>query len=117
WDEPDRQVDALFTGFWLSHVTRERLTDFLGLARRWLRPGGTFAFIDSLPDPMSGAADQGAWAAPEIAIRRLADGREFRIPKIHYRPAELERAILESGFERADVGTSGRFFILGSARA
>jgi hypothetical protein len=22
WDEPDRQVDALFTGFWLSHVPR-----------------------------------------------------------------------------------------------
>ena len=43
-------ADALFTGFWLSHVERERLGEFLELARRWLRPAGAFAFIDSLPD-------------------------------------------------------------------
>ena len=30
WAEPDRAVDAVFTGFWLSHVPRARLDDFLG---------------------------------------------------------------------------------------
>ena len=30
WAEPDRQVDAVFTGFWLSHVPRARLAEFLG---------------------------------------------------------------------------------------
>ena len=47
WAEPDRPVDALFCGFWISHVPRTRLADFLSLCGRWLKPGGTLAFIDS----------------------------------------------------------------------
>ena len=77
WAEPDRAVDALFMGFWLSHVPRERLADFLALAHRWLKPGGRLAAIDSLPDSASGAADH-AEPADDLAVRRLADGREFR---------------------------------------
>src|SRR4029078_5474035 len=50
WAEPDRQVDAVFTGFWLSHVPRARLDPFLALVRRWLTPGATLGFTDSLHD-------------------------------------------------------------------
>jgi hypothetical protein len=116
WAEPDRQVDALFAGFWLSHVERDRLGAFLGLVRRWLRDGGTFAFIDSLPDPQSGAADHATPAADRSA-RKLADGREFEIVKVYYTPAELQAALLEAGFGSADVTTTGRFFVLGRATA
>src|SRR5262245_26608773 len=72
WAEPDRQVDGLFCGFWLSHVERDRTASFLELARRWLKPGGQLAFIDSLPDPQSGAADH---PRPEndTSFRRLDD--------------------------------------------
>ncbi len=114
WAEPDREVDALFTGFWLSHVPRARLGRFLELTRRWLRPGGTFAFIDSLPDPQSGATDHPA-PADDLSIRHLADGREFSIVKVYYEPAELEAALLEAGFAGAEVTTTGRFFLLGRA--
>ena len=116
WAEPDRQVDALFTGFWLSHVPRERLDAFLALARRWLRPGGAYAFIDSLPDPQSSAADH---PVPEAdrAVRRVADGREFEIVKVFREPVELEDALTRAGFEAASVTTTGRFFVLGSATA
>jgi SAM-dependent methyltransferase len=114
WAEPDRQVDVLFTGFWLSHVPRTRLRAFLELAARWLRPGGTFAFIDSLPDPQSGAADHPP-PADDRALRRLADGREFEIVKVYYRPAELEAGLLTAGFAQAAVSTTGRFFMLGRA--
>ncbi len=117
WAEPDRTVDGLFAGFWLSHVPRERLAEFLGIARRWLRPGGTFAFIDSREDSHSGAADQPLSTEPGIARRRLADGREFRIPKIFYDPGELERALGEAGFDDAEVTTTDRFFLLGRAKA
>lgn len=116
WAEPDRPVDGLFAGFWLSHVPRERLTAFLELARRWLRPGGTFAFIDSLRDPQSGAADNPPPAA-DRSIRRLADGREFDIVKVFYEPPELEAALLGAGFASAEVTTTGRFFVLGRATA
>jgi demethylmenaquinone methyltransferase/2-methoxy-6-polyprenyl-1,4-benzoquinol methylase len=112
WAEPDREVDGLFAGFWLSHVARDRLTDFLRLARRWLRPGGQFAFIDSLPDPRSGAADHPTPAAGR-ARRRLADGREFDIVKVFYEPEELRVVLSQASFDDVDVTTTGRFFVLG----
>ena len=94
WAEPDRTVDAVFCGFWLSHVPRARLGAFLELARRWLKPGGSLLAIDSRPDPSSGAVDQPATpeaeAADGIVRRRLADGREFRVVKVVYPPDELE---------------------------
>jgi demethylmenaquinone methyltransferase/2-methoxy-6-polyprenyl-1,4-benzoquinol methylase len=116
WAEPDRQVDALFAGFWLSHIERDRLGEFLVLARRWLRDGGTFAFIDSLPDSQSGAADHEP-PAGDRSVRKLDDGREFEIVKVYYSPAELEAALLEAGFASADVSSTGRFFLLGRATA
>ncbi len=115
WAEPDRQVDVLFCGFWLSHVPRHRLAEFLALARRWLKPGGTFVFIDSRADPQSGAVDQAVSAEAEISERRLADGREFRVVKVFWQPAELEAALLAAGFVTARVATTSRFFLIGSA--
>ncbi len=117
WAEPDRQVDALFAGFWLSHVPRPRLAAFLALAHRWLRPGGTFAFIDSLPDAESGARDQLVRPDAETSVRRLSDGREFVIPKVFYDPAGLEEALRRAGFREASVTTTSRFFLLGRATA
>ncbi len=116
WAAPDRHVDALFAGFWLSHVPRGRLDEFLALARSWLRPGGSLALIDSLPDAQSGADDHPARNG-DSSLRRLADGREFRIVKVYYQPAELRAALLRSGFASAEVTTTGRFFLLGSATA
>ena len=116
WAAPDRQVDALVCGFWLSHVPRPRTGEFLGLARRWLKPGGIFAVIDSLPDPQSGADDH-VEPAGDMATRRLDDGREFTIVKVYREPAELETALGDAGFSDARVTTTGRFFVLGEARA
>jgi SAM-dependent methyltransferase len=116
WAEPDRKVDAVFTGFWLSHVPRDRLDAFLGIVRRWLRPGGTFAFIDSVLDAQSSAADHPP-PADDVSVRRLDDGREFTIVKVYYEPAELQDALRRAGFEAPSVVTTGRFFLLGSATA
>jgi SAM-dependent methyltransferase len=46
WADPDRTVDAVFCGPWLSGLPPERLPEFLALVRRWLKPGGRFAFLD-----------------------------------------------------------------------
>ncbi|MBA2253611.1 MAG: class I SAM-dependent methyltransferase, partial [Chloroflexi bacterium] len=117
WTPADRQVDAVFTGFWLSHVSRDRLPGFLGIARGWLRAGGTFVFVDSLDDPDSGALDRSPPPGPDLSRRRLGDGRAFTIPKVFYRPDELAAALGEAGFADAEVTTTNRFFLLGSARA
>ena len=117
WEPPDRAVDALFAGFWLSHVPRARLAAFLGLARAWLKPGGIFAAIDSLPDPSSGTADSLPAPAPDLSRRRLADGREFTIPKVLYAPDELAAALAAAGFTDVAVRVTGRFFLLASGAA
>ena len=116
WAEPDRAVDAVFTGFWLSHVPRARLEVFLALVRRWLKPGGTFAFINSLRDPQSSAIDHPAPVA-DASVRRLADGREFTIVKVYYSPDELAGALRTAGFVEPEVTTTGRFFLTGVATA
>ena len=116
WAEPDRRVDAVFTGFWLSHVPRDRLAAFLDVVRRWLGPGGTFSFIDSLLDPQSSAADHPA-PADDVSVRRLDDGRQFTIVKVYYEPRELEAALRGAGFEGVSVTTTGRFFVTGFAQA
>jgi len=118
WAEPDRPVDAVFAGFWLSHVPRERLPAFLSLVRRWLKPGGSFLFVDSQPDPQSGAADHDRTeVAPDVQLRRLADGRQFRVVKVFSTPDQLSAALREAGLAPTDVGQTSRFFVFGRAVA
>ncbi|MEP7378895.1 MAG: class I SAM-dependent methyltransferase [Chloroflexota bacterium] len=116
WAEPDRQVDGLFCGFWLSHVPRARLADFLALCRRWLKPGGRMAFIDSRRDRESSAIDH---PQPEndLSVRKLDDGQTFTIVKVYWQPDELEAALLAAGFASAKVTTTPRFFLMGEATA
>lgn len=116
WAEPDREVDGLFMGFWLSHVPRDRLAEFLALSRRWLTSGGRLAFIDSSADPASGAVDHPV-PADDMAVRRLDDGRTFTIVKVYYAPDELKAALTSAGFKDLEVTTTGRFFLLGTAAA
>jgi ubiquinone/menaquinone biosynthesis C-methylase UbiE len=116
WAEPDRQVDAVVLGFWLSHVDRDRTAAFLALARRWLKPGGTLAIIDSLPDPQSGAEDHPAMVGDRVT-RRLDDGREFTIVKVYRDAAEMLDALQAAGFDDARVESTGRFFVLASGKA
>lgn len=115
WAPPEGDpADALFAGFWLSHVERARTIAFLDVAGRWLRPGGRIALIDSLPDPRSGAVDHPAPDA-DRAIRRLADGREFTIPKVYRTSAEIGTALTAAGFRDVAITTTGRFFVLATA--
>ena len=117
WAEPEFEANALFMGFWLSHVPRARLAAFLAIARRWLVPGGPLAFIDSRYDPSSSAHDHRPGPDVTTVERKLADGRSFTIPKVFYAPGELEAALAAAGFEAPTVGSTARFFLLGSARA
>jgi ubiquinone/menaquinone biosynthesis C-methylase UbiE len=116
WAEPDRAVDALVLGFWLSHVERDRTTAVLALARRWLKPGGSLAIVDSLPDPQSGAADHDP-VVGDRATRRLEDGRQFTIVKVHRDAGELQAALEGAGFADVRVETTGRFFVLAAGTA
>ncbi len=115
WAEPEGDpAGALFAGFWLSHVERDRTADFLAMAQRWLAPGGRLALIDSLPDPQSGAVDHDQ-PTDDRSVRRLADGREFTIVKVFRTPDEVAAALRAAGFDDVVVSTTGRFFLLATA--
>jgi SAM-dependent methyltransferase len=117
WAEPESPpapADALFAGFWLSHVERARTPAFLDLASRWLGPAGRLVVIDSLPDPQSGAVDHSA-PDDDRAVRRLDDGRVFEIVKVYRTPDELTAALIDAGFAEVRVTTTGRFFLLATA--
>jgi demethylmenaquinone methyltransferase/2-methoxy-6-polyprenyl-1,4-benzoquinol methylase len=112
WTPPKGQFDAVFFGFWLSHVPRSRFDAFWAAVRLALKPSGSAFFIDSLPEGTSTAIDQAVPADSDLARRRLNDGREFDIVKVFHEPAELEGRLRERGW-RGWVRSSGRFFIYG----
>jgi SAM-dependent methyltransferase len=115
WADPDGPpAEALFAGCWLSHVERNRTAAFLDLVGRWLAPGGRIALIDSLPDPRSGAVDHEP-PADDRSVRRLDDGREFTIVKVHRTADEIAAGLTAAGFRDIEVTTTGRFFVLATA--
>lgn len=97
---PDRQYDAVFFGFWISHVPEERLAAFLATVRAALKPGGRVFYVDSRREPSGTAADQ-PLSAPEnpVMTRRLNDGRTWRIYKLFRAPAEMARAFEDVGID------------------
>ena len=112
--EPDAEFDLVFIGFWLSHVPPERLDAFLDKVRRSVRAGGRLFIVDSLFDPSSTAKDHVLLDKGENwQVRKLGDGREFKVVKVFYEPAELRAKLERLGFTM-DVRKSGNFFLYGA---
>jgi demethylmenaquinone methyltransferase/2-methoxy-6-polyprenyl-1,4-benzoquinol methylase len=113
---PAERYDAVFFSFWLSHVPEDRFAAFWKIVASALAPGGEAYLIDSAFDPTSTAKDH---VLPQrdagIVTRRLNDGREFRIVKLFYRPAELAAKVASLGW-RADIRQTETYFIHGQAR-
>jgi demethylmenaquinone methyltransferase/2-methoxy-6-polyprenyl-1,4-benzoquinol methylase len=110
---PPRQFDIAFFGFWLSHVPPDRFEGFWSLVRRALRPGGRFFFVDSRYEPTSTATDH---RLPDRAAatltRRLNDGREFQIYKIHYEAEALQHRLAQLGWS-AEIRQTTDYFLYG----
>jgi SAM-dependent methyltransferase len=110
--EPDVLYDVVFFGFWLSHVPPERFDYFWSLVRSALGPGGRFFFVDSLPSGASSAKDHPPGEPDGITLRKLNDGREFRIYKVFHDPGELEARLDHLGWD-ARVRATENYFIHG----
>jgi demethylmenaquinone methyltransferase/2-methoxy-6-polyprenyl-1,4-benzoquinol methylase len=110
---PARLYDAVFFGFWISHVPRERLDAFLAAVAAMLRPGGTVFFVDGQRQPDSTAIDH-ELPAPDsqIMVRKLNDGRAFEIVKNFYAPGDLAERCTRAGFQ-IEVRETAHYFIYG----
>jgi len=103
---PDRRYDAVFFGFWISHVPLEHFESFWALVADCLTDGGQVFFCDDAyrtPDELI--------EGPESAtIRRvLSDGTSHRLVKVPHQPAELEQRLRRLGWD-ITVSSAGPFY-------
>jgi SAM-dependent methyltransferase len=110
---PERAYDAVFFGFWLSHVPPQLFDAFWARVRSFLRPRGRVFFVDSL-QPSTVVARARARDS-DVTVRQLNDGREFRVVKIFYEPEALEEKLRGLGWE-AEVRATPTYFVYGAAR-
>lgn len=111
---PERTYDAVFFGFWISHVPSTRLENFAHMVAGAVRPGGKIFFVDSKREDTSTAREHILPAEDEQVMKRiLNDGREFQIVKIFYSPETLANIFREAGFD-LDVQETPAYFIYGS---
>ena len=112
--QPDQQYDVVFFSFWLSHVPPERLDAFWEMVRACLEPGGRVFFLDSRYEETSTAADHRLEGEDATTVlRRLNDGREFRIVKVFYQPDALAARLARLGWA-GTVQTTATYFLYGA---
>jgi demethylmenaquinone methyltransferase/2-methoxy-6-polyprenyl-1,4-benzoquinol methylase len=116
WAPPaGERFDAIFFGFFISHVPPALFESFWSNLRDWLAPGGHVFFCDDAAGSDRPFGGDRIEQAPGYALRRsLTDGQEFTIVKIFYEETELTRRLAELGWQ-ADVTTTGSLFMHGTA--
>ncbi len=87
--DTDRSHDALFAGFWWSHVLLSGLDNFIGNATRSVAPGALIAFLDnSYVEGTSTAISRRDEEGNSYQLRTLEDGSRHEVLKNF--PAEGE---------------------------
>jgi SAM-dependent methyltransferase len=116
--QPDQAYDVVFFAFWLSHVPERHAHRFWRSVRDALRPGGRFFLVDAARAVPEGNIIDGSQLSDRDSateLRRLEDGREFRIVKRSFDPDRLARDLRDYGLDASFVET-GEFFVYGLGR-
>ena len=104
---PDHRYDAVFFGFWISHVPEEHFDSFWSLVDDCLRPDGQVFFFD---DNYRTEAELIEGPSSPIIQRRTRDGTPFHIVKTPFRAEELEGRLRALGWGITVTSTSGPFY-------
>jgi demethylmenaquinone methyltransferase/2-methoxy-6-polyprenyl-1,4-benzoquinol methylase len=112
--EPDRVYDAVFFGFWLSHVPTVRFDQFWALVATCIGGDGRVVFVDE-DDRASFSDETKVVDDTPAASRRLSDGRSFDIVKLYWAPDDLERHLRDLGWD-THVRPVGATFLYGIGR-
>ncbi len=110
--QPKGVYDFVFFGFWLSHVPPDRFASFWATVRAALAPGGHAFFVDNAHSPEIAARNHRLPETGFVMERVLNDGRQFRVVKVFYEPAELEQRLTALGFT-GHVRSTGEYFVYG----
>ena len=98
--QSEHPYDAVFFGFWISHVPLERLDAFLRSVATMLRPGGKVFFVDEQREQTGTATNQSLPAQDsQLVTRILNDGRTFEIIKNFYEPTDLMARCSRAGLD------------------
>lgn len=104
---PDRLYDAVFFGFWLSHVPLPRFAEFWALVDECLAPGGRVCFAD---DAYRTSDELIEGEASSTIRRRLTDGTPYRAIKVPHATDELEYRLARLGWDIEVSPTPGPFY-------
>ena len=109
---PERRYDAVFFGFWLSHVPPVNFDGFWALVRSSLGPGGRVAFVD---EDDRGVTNDDIYLVDNVPVapRTLRDGRRFDVVKVYWDPTELQDRLNSLGWQVA-VRRVGETLLYGS---
>lgn len=89
-----QDADALFAGFFWSHIPRERLPRFLASLQRALAPGARFVFVDNRYVPASSTPiSQEDAQGNTYQERALRDGTTYELMKNFPSAEELRREL------------------------
>jgi ubiquinone/menaquinone biosynthesis C-methylase UbiE len=111
--QPERTFDAVFFGFWISHVPIERLDGFLQRVAAMLKSGGKVFFVDGRREPTSTAVNHHLPSEEsQVMTRILNDGRAFQIVKNFYDPVPLMMQCKNVGLN-VQVQTTESYFLYG----
>ena len=104
---PGRRYDAVFFGFWLSHVPPDRFASFWSLVGDCLKPGGRVFFTD---DACRTAEELTEGPDSPVITRRTPGGTAYQILKVPYQPAGLERRLRRLGWNITVTATTGPLY-------
>jgi 2-polyprenyl-3-methyl-5-hydroxy-6-metoxy-1,4-benzoquinol methylase len=103
---PNRRYDAVFMGFWISHVPAERFASFWSLVANCLKPEGRVFSCDAYR-----TEDELIEGPGSSTIRRHApDGTAYRLVKVPHRAAGLESQLRQLGWHITVHPTAGPFY-------
>ncbi len=114
--QPEEKFDVVFFGFWLSHVPPDKFEPFWRMVASALKPGGRMFFVDSKYEATSTARDHRLGDPGDgSVVRRLNDGREFRIVKNFFTAEALAGRLRPLGWTTR-IRETARYFLYGEGR-
>ncbi|MEY3672861.1 MAG: hypothetical protein RI904_2518 [Pseudomonadota bacterium] len=104
-----QKFDAVFAGFWFSHIPLEKLPAYLKYLNGFLKPGARVIFLDNLyVEGNSTPLSERDAAGNTYQTRPLTDGSTHKVLKNY--PTELELSDLVSSFSRQFSYTTWQYY-------